>query len=158
MSGLDIDTTKYDAIDESQIELIARQRGFLGDKAEKTILGDDWGSIQGVKILKDLANNPGAGGATAVGAGIGVGVGAANVFSTIAQQVFTPVQNEFAPQQPVNPIQPTPSGRFTQKGAEAKLTQKSKAERFAELKELYAMGAMSEEEFERKRREIIDEI
>ena len=31
LAGLDIDSTKYDTIDESQMELIARTRGFHGD-------------------------------------------------------------------------------------------------------------------------------
>ena len=65
LAGLDIDTTKYDVIDASQIELIARSRGYQGDKAGLDILGSDWGRIQGAGILRDLANNPGAGGVAA---------------------------------------------------------------------------------------------
>ena len=87
------------------IELIARQRGYQGDKAGLDILRDDWGRIQGVGILKDLANNPGAGGVAAAGAGMGMGIGAAGAFGSIAQQVFAPAQNGFAPQQPTNPTQ-----------------------------------------------------
>ena len=119
LAGLDIDTTKYDVIDASQIELIARTRGYQGDKAGLDILGDDWGRIHGVNILKDLANNPGAGGVAAAGAGMGMGIGAAGAFGSIAQQVFAPVQNGFAPQPASNPMQTAPSGRFTQKSTAA---------------------------------------
>jgi len=114
LAGLDIDITKYDALDASQIELIARQRGYQGDKAGLEILGSDWAKVQGVSVLRDLANNPGAGGVAAAGAGMGMGLGAAGAFGSIAQQVFAPVTTGFSP-----PPQPTPpsgsSGRFSQK-------------------------------------------
>ena len=92
-----------------------RTRDYQGDKAGLDILGNDWGRVQGAEILKDIANNPGAGGVAAAGAGLGMGMGAAGAFSSIAQQVFAPAQNGFAPQQPVNPMHTAPSGRFTQK-------------------------------------------
>ena len=101
LSGLDIDTTKYDTLDESQIELIARTRGYQGDKAGLDILGDDWGRVQGVGILKDLANNSGAGGLAAAGAGIGMGIGAAGTFGSITQQVFTPATAESKVEDPM---------------------------------------------------------
>ena len=86
LAGIDIDTSKYDALDESQIELIARKRGFQGDKAGLDILGDDWSRVQQMNVLKDLANNPGGGGTAAQGAGLGLGIGAAGMFSSMSQQ------------------------------------------------------------------------
>ncbi len=88
LAGLDIDTTKYDELDESQMELIARKRKFQGDKAGLEILGDDWARVQGTEILKDMANNEGGGGIAAAGAGIGLGIGAAEAFGAVTGQVF----------------------------------------------------------------------
>ena len=157
LAGLDIDATKYDVIDASQIELIARQRGYQGDKAGLDILGDDWGRIQGVNILKDLANNPGAGGVAAAGAGMGMGIGAAGAFGSIAQQVFSPAQNGFAPQQPTNPTQNTPSGRFTQKSAEPANASNAEdpMEVLGKLKKLLDAGLIEQAEYDAKKSEIL---
>lgn len=161
LAGLDIDTTKYDVIDESQMELIARQRGYQGDKAGLDILGDDWGRIQGVGILKDLANNPGAGGVAAAGAGMGMGIGAAGAFGSIAQQVFAPAQNGFASQQPTNPTQNAPSGRFTQKSA-APTTPAGNAEDpmevLGKLKKLLDAGLIEQAEYDAKKSEILSRM
>lgn len=154
LAGLDIDTTKYDVIDASQIELIARSRGYQGDKAGLDILGSDWGRIQGAGILRDLANNPGAGGVAAAGAGMGMGIGAAGAFGSIAQQVFAPAQNGFAPQQPTNPTQNAPSGRFTQKNS-ASVTPTVNAEdpmeTLGKLKKLLDAGLIEQAEYDAKK-------
>ena len=122
LAGLDIDTTKYDQIDVTQIDLIARTRGAqgayvetvtdaAGKKATMDILGDAWLTQQGVNILDNLSNNPGAGGAAAVGAGIGMGAVAGGVFGGVANQVFSPVN-------PNNgPVKQGQSGRFQQQNA-----------------------------------------
>jgi membrane protease subunit (stomatin/prohibitin family) len=160
LAGLDIDTTKYDVIDASQIELIARSRGYQGDKAGLDILGDDWGRIQGAGILRDLANNPGAGGAAA-GAGMGMGIGAAGAFGSIAQQVFAPAQNGFAPQQSTNPTQNAPSGRFTQKNS-ASVTPTVNAEdpmeTLGKLKKLLDAGLIEQAEYDAKKTEILSRM
>lgn len=145
--------------DEIGMDAIQKLRMAQADKGVLDVLGEDWTRVQGLDVLKDLANNPGAGGIAAAGAGMGMGIGAAGAFGSIAQQVFSPITNGFAQQQQT-PSQPQPSGRFTQQGAESKESTpvKSKAERFKELQELMAIGALSQEEFEQKRKEIIDEI
>lgn len=161
LAGLDIDTTKYDVIDASQIELIARSRGYQGDKAGLDILGSDWGRIQGAGILRDLANNPGAGGVAAAGAGMGMGIGAAGAFGSIAQQVFAPAQNGFAPQQPTNPTQNAPSGRFTQKNS-ASVTPAVNAEdpmeTLVKLKKLLDAGLIEQAEYDAKKTEILSRM
>lgn len=162
LAGLDIDTTKYDVIDASQIELIARSRGYQGDKAGLDILGDDWGRIQGAGILRDLANNSGTGGVAAAGAGMGMGIGAAGAFSSIAQQVFAPAQNGFAPQQPNNPTHNTPSGRFTQKSASPAPANTANAEDPVEvlgkLKKLLDAGLIEQAEYDAKKAEILSRM
>ena len=164
LSGLDIDTTKYDMLDASQIELIARQRGYQGDKAGLEILGSDWAKVQGVGILKDLANNPGAGGAAAAGAGIGMGIGAAGAFGSIAQQVFAPATAGFA-QAPQSPIQSGPSGRFTQKSATAEPAPAASAgsaedpvEILGKLKKMLDAGLIEQSEYDAKKLEILSRM
>ena len=161
LAGLDIDTTKYDVIDASQIELIARSRGYQGDKAGLDILGSDWGRIQGAGILRDLANIPGAGGVAAAGAGMGMGFGAAGAFGSIAQQVFAPAQNGFAPQQPTNPTQNAPSGRLTQKNS-ASVTPAVNAEdpmeTLGKLKKLLDAGLIEQAEYDAKKTEILSRM
>lgn len=161
LAGLDIDSTKYDTIDESQMELIARTRGFQGDKAGLDILGNDWGRVQGVEVLKDLANNPGAGGVAAAGAGMGMGIGAAGAFGSIAQQVFAPAQNGFAPQQTTNPTQNTPSGRFTQKSATPATpagNAEDPIETLGKLKKLLDAELIEQAEYDAKKAEILSRM
>lgn len=159
LSGLDIDVSKYDEIDASQIELIARTRGFQGDKAGLDILGQDWGRVQGVNVLRDLANNPGAGGVAAAGAGMGMGIGAAGAFGSIAQQVFTPAtggmpqQGQFVP--------PQSGGRFVQKPAESeqpKEPQQDPMEVLGKLKKLLDAGLITSEEYEAKKKEVLSRM
>lgn len=63
-------------------------------KIEINVQGDMWGKLTAKELLKDVATNPGAGGMAAMGAGIGVGAASAGVFNNLANQLFTPVQNE----------------------------------------------------------------
>lgn len=147
---------KYDEIGMDRIQKI---RMAQADKEVKEMLGEDWIPIKGLDVLEDIANNPGAGGVAAAGAGMGMGIGAASAFGSIAQQVFSPVTNGFLQQQQM-PIQPQTSRRYVQESAESRENKpiRSKVERFKELQELLEIGALSLEEFEKKRKEIIEEI
>lgn len=113
LAGLDIDVTKYDVLDEAQIEMTHKIRGAQGDKAVMGVLGEDWARQQSANILGDLANNPGAGGVAAAGAGLGMGMAAGGAFGSMAQQMFAPMNH----QEPQQPVQQGPSGRFTQRNA-----------------------------------------
>lgn len=77
LSGLDIDTSKYDQIDDAQIQAMRMQT-----------LGPKWATLTAADILKTLAQNPGAGGVAAAGAGLGMGVAASGAFGSLAQQMF----------------------------------------------------------------------
>lgn len=57
LSALDVDKTKYDEIDKSQMAQIAKIRDAQGDKNAMGILGDAWSSQKSYEILHDLANN-----------------------------------------------------------------------------------------------------
>ena len=168
LSGLDIDTTKYDIADESQLAFIAKQRLEQGrvleygtERAGLDILDADWGRVKGYEVLKDIANNSGAGGVAAAGAGMGMGIGAAGAFGSIAQQVFAPATNGFA-QQPVQPpVQSTPSGRFTQKSAvqpQQQAAAEDPMEVLSKLKKLLDAGLIEQQEYDEKKKEILSRM
>ena len=109
ISGLNLDTSKYDQVDDAQIEL---------NKAE--VLGDKYATLTAAEILKILASNPGSGGAAAAaGAGIGMGMAAGNTFATLADRFFESFagsrKTEEVPLSFMNGQ--VGSGRFTQAGS-----------------------------------------
>lgn len=161
LAGLDIDTTKYDAIDEAQVESISKVKLAQGDKSVMGVLGEDWGRQQAANILGDLANNPGAGGAGAMGAGMGMGFAAGGVFNGMAQQMFSPMTGNSQPQQ--TPIQTGPSGRFNQQN---NVTQNNAGatenedpmEILGKLKKLLDAGLIEQEEYDSKKAEILSRM
>lgn len=80
---------------------------------EAQVQGDNWGKFTAKELLKDIANNPSAGGAAAMGAGIGVGAASAGVFGNLASQLFSPMTNQTQQNQNVNQGQRT--SRFAPK-------------------------------------------
>ena len=87
-------------------------------KIEINVQGDMWGKLTAKELLKDVATNPGAGGMAAMGAGIGVGAASAGVFNNLANQLFTPMQNEqVKEQQPQQNIGQNRVSRFAPKSA-----------------------------------------
>ena len=118
--------------DEIGMDAIAKMRNAQADKSVMGILGDDWAKQQQVDILKGIANNEGGGVATA-GAGLGMGLAAGGVFGGMAQQVFNPSQN----QQPQNV---------------------SPVEKIKQLKEMLDIGAITQEEFDAKKKEILSKM
>lgn len=163
LAGLDVDTTKYDTIDESQMELIARTRGFQGDKAGLDILGNDWGRVQGMEVLKDIANNPGAGGIASVGAGMGMGLGAAETFGSIAQQVFVQAPNGFTQQQTANAPgaagnAPGAAGNAPGAAGTTPGNAEDPIETLGKLKKMLDAGLIEQAEFDAKKAEILSRM
>ncbi len=159
LAGLDIDNSKYDEIDQSQIASISKVKLAQGDKGVMDVLGEDWGRQQAANILGDLARNPGAGGVGAMGAGMGMGVAAGSVFGNMANQMFAPM-NQQAPQQPAQPSQPTPSGRFAPKGSGvAQQTSQSSdedpMETLGKLKKMLDAGLIEQAEYDAKKAEVL---
>lgn len=152
--------------DEIGMDAIAKLRGAQADKAVMGVLGDDWARQQAANILGDLARNPGAGGVAAAGAGIGMGIGAAGAFSSMAQQMFAPMNTAPAPQ--AQPFQQAPSGRFTQQGAApaapaapatpATPAQENPMEVLSKLKQLLDAGLIEQSEYDAKKAEILSRM
>lgn len=161
LAGLDIDNSKYDEIDQSQIASISKVKLAQGDKGVMDVLGEDWGRQQAANILGDLARNPGAGGVGAMGAGMGMGVAAGSVFGNMANQMFSPM-NQQTSQQPVQPSQPTPSGRFAPKGTGTQQsgTQGSEdpMETLGKLKKMLDAGLIEQAEYDAKKAEVLSRM
>ncbi len=130
-----------------QMNLNAREKvvNAQADKSVFGVLGDDWGRQQAVNIMSDVANNPGAGGIAAAGAGLGMGLSAGGAFGAMSQQVFNPAQ-----QQPATQQQPA-----AQSGA---APADNPVEKIKQLKEMLDMGVISQEEFNKKKQEILDRM
>ncbi len=162
LAAIDIDISKYDAIDTYQIESIGKVKLAQGDKAVMDVLGDDWGKQQAADILKSVANNPGAGGVAAAGAGMGMGMAAGGIFGSMAQEMFKPMNNGFSQQAPQQPITPQPSGRFTQQNEQPETQKNVSAEdpmaTLAKLKQLLDAGLIEQTEYDAKKAEILSRM
>lgn len=116
---LDIDISKYDVINESQIAAITKGNLTRGDKTTINILSEDCGHQHTISILGDLARNPEADGADAMSADMSMGMASGSVFENKANQMFAPMdqQQTQSVQQPMpQPAQPVSFGRFVSKG------------------------------------------
>jgi membrane protease subunit (stomatin/prohibitin family) len=159
VAAVDIDDDelrrKFDEIGmASYEEMKMRAATAQGQKSAIGILGEDWGRATSAEILSDLANNPGAGGVAAAGAGLGMGLGAGSVFGNMAQQIFSPMQQQPAQQ----PTQQQPSGRFTQKSATEEQVKEDPVAKIKQLKEMLDLGAISQAEFDTKKQEILSRM
>ena len=84
-----IQQISLDALEKQKIA----QAEALGKKAEFDILGEKWILQQEATILKDFANNPGAGGLATAGAGLGMGMATAPAFAGMAQHFMGSMDN-----------------------------------------------------------------
>lgn len=149
--------------DEIGMDNIAKIREAQVDMAVMTAMGDNWQKLQAAQILKDLANNPGAGGIAAGGAGIGLGVAAAGVFGGMAQQLMSPM-NVGAQQTTPQPVQPqvTPSGRFAAKGnvpdEKNESSSQNPIEVLSQLKQMLDLGLIDKSAYDAKVAEILNRM
>lgn len=119
--------------DEIGIDAIAKMRNAESDKSVMGILGDDWAKQQQVDILKGIANNEGGGGIASAGAGLGMGLAAGGIFGNMAQQTFNQQPNQQNAN--YNPV-----------------------EKIKQLKEMLDIGAITQEEFDAKKKEILSKM
>lgn len=149
----------YETVKQAQAEKLAKVELAQGDKAAMDTLGEDWARLQASNILGDLANNPGAGGIASAGAGLGMGISAGNVFGSMAQQMFAPM-NAGNAQTNTNAPTVEKTGRFVQKNDTDTTTSTADdpVKKIKQLKEMFDLGAITEEEFEAKKKEILDRM
>lgn len=88
IAALNVDTTKYDDIDEAQVASVKRAKEAAGEKAYFDTLGQNWDKMQNAEIMKTLAANQSAGGIGTMGAGLGMGMAAAGAFGKMTNQLI----------------------------------------------------------------------
>ena len=158
VAALDIDGDELRRrYDEIGMEAIAKLRIAQADKGVMGVLGDDWGRQQAANILSTVAANPGAGGVAAAGAGLGMGMAAGGIFGNMAQQMFTPMQQ----QGPGQPTPSQPSSRFTQKSSASEVSGGVTDDPVATLKKLKDMldlGLIEQSEYNAKKVEIMSRM
>lgn len=132
----------------------AKVQQAQGDVEAFQTYGSTYQTIKGMELLKDIANNPGAGGIASAGAGLGMGMAAGNVFANIAQSVFSnAVPNQQSPKQP----QSYGAGnRFGNNNAQPQIN--DPMEELSKLKQMLDAGFITNEQFELKRMLIIGMI
>jgi membrane protease subunit (stomatin/prohibitin family) len=131
--------------DEIGMDAIAKMRNAQADKGVMDVLGNDWSRQQAANILGTVAANPGAGGVAGVGAGLGMGLAAGGAFGNMAQQMFTPMQQQ-APAQPSAP-NPLAGGNADDPVAALK-----------KLKEMLDLGLIEKADFDVKKAEIMSRM
>ena len=130
ISYMEPDQTKYDAIDEAQIERIKREKQGIGENAFMNQLGSNWDKMKRASIIETLAQNEGAGNITAMGAGLGMAMGVGSTIGNMANQVFqnaSETQNMQSYEDPIVVLE--------------------------KLKKLLAAGLITEEDYDTKKKE-----
>jgi len=128
--------------DEIGMDAIAKMRNAQADKGVMDVLGDNWAKQQAANILGTVAANPGTGGGmTSAGAGLGMGMVAGGAFGNMAQQMFTPLQQ----QQTSPPAAP-------QTAADDPVAKLKK------LKEMLDLGLIQQAEYDSKKAEIVSKM
>ncbi|MBD8948946.1 MAG: SPFH domain-containing protein [Blautia obeum] len=135
ISYMEPDQTKYDAIDEAQIERIKREKQGIGENAFMNQLGSNWDKMERASIIETLAQNEGAGNITAMGAGLGMAMGVGSTIGNMANQVFqnaSETQNMQSYEDPIVVLE--------------------------KLKKLLAAGLITEEDYDTKKKEVLSRM
>ena len=153
ISGLDVDLTKYNTLDDSLINDVTKATNIaIGKTNAKRVMGDDWGQITSAEILMKLAENPGAGGMAAAGGGMALGMHAMGTFDHLAKNIVEPIQ--VTPK--TEPIQPKKSRLSVDDG-----TSSDNDEFETKIKQLKIMlkhNVITKEEYDAKIAEILSRI
>ncbi len=149
ISGLDIDVSKYDEIDKSQLSSIAAIRKAQSDRGAMDILGEDWDKQQSAEILRDMANNSAIGGLGAVGAGLGMGVAAGGMFAGLSQNL--------AQTPSAQPVPASAQANGLHSGGEVG-NNADPIEALSKLKKLADAGLITPEEYQAKKTEILNRL
>ena len=139
-----------------QITLDAREKEIIaqaeakGKKSHFDILGDkNWKEQQQADILRDLANNQGAGGSFAsAGAGLGMGVAAGSVFGGMAQNLFGSGNNN------TGSVDTSNDSPFTTK----ETPKEDPEEALEKLKRMLEKGLIPQEKYDAKVQQILDRM
>ena len=175
LSGLDVDTSKYDRLDEMQLGMMAQAQEARGEKIALDTLGEEaWRAKLQAETLIGTSKNLGGSGA-GLGMGIAEGMilgkmmgglaaplaGAVPVSTTVqasGSTAFMPGGGQEAPVQPVSqqPAAPAPQ---TPPAAQAPSAQASDPVAvLTKMKALLDAGLISQEDYDAKKQEVLSHL
>lgn len=131
LSGLDVDTTKYDQLDSYTIAGTGKVINAQADKNVMDVLGNRWGEQQQVNILTNMSNNQNSG-MGMIGAEIAMGLTSAQVFSNMSKNIFNNQTDANTAEDPV--------------------------EKIKSLKQMLDLGAITQEDYDKKKSEILSRL
>ena len=134
--AMEVDTTKYDDIDEAQIASVKRAKQGIGENAYMNALGDNWDKMKSASIMQSFAQNEGAGNITSMGAGLGMAMGMSGAVGNMASQIF---------QKAPGSTQQTSS-------------QEDPIAVLGKLKQLFDAGLITEDDYNAKKAEVLSRI
>ncbi|MCD8038201.1 MAG: SPFH domain-containing protein [Lachnospiraceae bacterium] len=133
IAALDVDKSKYDNMDNAQMEANKRKMLTGSDRYAMDVLGSNWDKQQAVNIMTNLSNNENASAIGTLGAGMGMGMMAGSVFGGMAGQVRQPMQ-------------------------QPETQQDDPMETLAKLKKMLDAGLIEQDEYDAKKKEILSRI
>lgn len=155
LAGLDIDTGKYDAIDQSQIDSIRREKLARGDKAAMDVLRSGWERQKAADILGDLARNSGSAGiAAGAGMSMGMGMAAANALGAMAGPLFSAA----AAGSPASPAADAAPSAVLSPEKTAPAGSADPVEALGKLKKLLDARLIEQSEYDEKKKEILSRL
>lgn len=150
VSAIDVDKSKYERMDDAQMEAVKRRTLAQGDAAAMNILGAGWDKQQAVNIMTDLVNNDGAGAMGNIGAGLGMGMMAGSLFGGMANQVMQPGASPQHAQASQNTQTP--------QNAQAPQNMEDPLEVLGKLKKMLDAGLIEQQEYDAKKLEILSKM
>lgn len=159
--GIRLQTFSIESIDVVDNENRQKLEDAISSRGVMGILGDNWERQKQFELMRDAANNPG--GLAGAGAGLGMGMGMGGAFGAMAGGMFsnrggfsqgTSVEN---PLDRVNSAsKPQVSESQPSEQVTAPVSDPVKA--LSDLKQLLDLGFIEQEEFDRKKTEILSRM
>jgi len=149
---------KREEYDQIGINAIAKLRNAQADKGVMEILGDDWVKQKTAELLNNVTTNPNSGGIANAVTGIGVGMASAGIVNQMYEKLASSNSNVQATN---NQRQNSSKYAVKENSGNSQNTNssfQSKKEKLIELKDYYESGLITESEYEKKKKEVLDSI
>lgn len=159
--GIRLQTFSIESIDVVDNENRQKLEDAISSKGVMGILGDNWERQKQFELMRDAANNPG--GLAGAGAGLGMGMGIGGAFGAMAGGMFSN-QGGFSQGTSVeNPLDRVnsaskPQVSETQPSAQVTAPVSDPVKALSNLKQLLDLGFIEQEEFDRKKNEILSRM
>lgn len=159
--GIRLQTFSIESIDVVDNENRQKLEDAISSKGVMGILGDNWERQKQFELMRDAANNPG--GLAGAGAGLGMGMGIGGAFGAMAGGMFSN-QGGFSQGTSVeNPLDRVnsaskPQVSETQPSAQVTAPVSDPVKALSNLKQLLDLGFIEQEEFDRKKTEILSRM